>query len=529
MATNRRRAPGSARRRLVAIVVVAGAVVLGAIGAPWYVNRVEDDLTSRVLARAGDVSEAINGVSVSGQNVTLFCTEPVTRPSELSDGIADVRGVRSVDVDRSCRITRAPTVGTTTESPDGTTPTTVPPDVTLPVTDIVDEVTVTVDEVVAADPQLSYMAGLLNDSGLLTAVDAPDGITVLVPIDAAFDELGADQLSNLTTDADTTATLLRHHVLTARHPITSVTTDATASDGGIELSTAAADTVLVTSDADGLLLDGLARVLDTVEVARGHVWLIDAVLVPTVEVRSPTLVVSITADQIAVSGTLPDATTVADITNALSGDGDREPVIELGVDPSVSYDAEVTSALTRLLVAVVNTVQSASITLDADGLVVAGTYTDAVDDADVDALGALAAAANATLDLVEVPAPVDSTAARAAEEIAVLVAEGNIDFAPNGTYLVSGLSTLVEVAAVIESYPELDVIVRGHTDSDGIAESNLDLSRQRASEIVAALVNLGVDADRLSAVGVGSAEPILVDGVEDKDASRRVEFAVVMR
>ena len=289
------------------------------------------------------------------------------------------------------------------------------------------------------------------------------------------------------------------------------------------------DTVLVTSDADGLLLDGLARVLDTVEVARGHVWLIDAVLVPTVEVRSPTLVVSITADQIAVSGTLPDATTVANIAEALSDDSDREPLIELGIDASVSYDAEVTSALARLLVAVVNTVQSASVTLDADGLVVSGTYTDAVTDDDIDALGALAAAANAVVDLVEVPAPIDDTAVRVAEDLAVIVAEGNIAFAPNGTYLVSGLSTLAEVAAVIDDSPDVDVIVRGHTDSDGIAESNLELSSQRASEIVAALVNLGVDSDRLSAVGVGSAEPILVGGVEDKDASRRVEFAVVMR
>ena len=528
MTRNVRRPPGSGRRRFVGLISVCGAILLGAVGAPWFIGHVEDDLTERVLARAVNVSDAINGVSVDGQNVTLFCAEPVTRPSELSDGVADLRGVRGVDVDRSCRITRAPTVGVDPETADDITPTTVPPDVTLPITDNVDDVTVTVAEVVDADPQVSFMATLLADSGLLDAVDAPDGITVVVPVDTAFDALGADQLSNLTTDIEVMTDLLRHHVLTARHPIESVTADAASNDEGTELSTAADDTVLVTVDDDGVLLDGIARVLDTIEVERGHVWLIDAVLVPTAEVRSPTLAVSITADQIAVSGTLPDDDTVTAIIEPLRGD-DRDLVIELGVDPSVSYDAERTDVLRRLLNAVVGTLASATLTLDADGLVLTGTYSEVVTDTDIDALTTVAVEVDAELDLVEVPAPVDATAVRITEELAVIVAEGNVDFAPNGTYLVSGISTLVEVAAVINANPSVDIIVRGHTDSDGIAESNLQLSQLRAESIVEALVVLGVDADRLSAIGVGSAEPILIDGIEDKDASRRVEFAVVTR
>jgi len=238
--------------------------------------------------------------------------------------------------------------------------------------------------------------------------------------------------------------------------------------------------------------------------------------------------VSITADQIAVAGTLPDDDTVTAISEPLRGD-DRDVVIELGVDPSGSYDAERTDALRRLLDAAVGTLTSATLTLDADGLVLTGTYSEAVSDTDLDALTAVAAEADAELDLVEVPAPVDQTAVRIAEELAVIVAEGNVDFAPNGTYLVSGISTLVEVAAVINENPSVDITVRGHTDSDGIAESNLQLSQLRAEAIVEALVVLGVDADRLSAIGVGSTEPILIDGIEDKDASRRVEFAVVTR
>ncbi len=38
------------------------------------------------------------------------------------------------------------------------------------------------------------------------------------------------------------------------------------------------------------------------------------------------------------------------------------------------------------------------------------------------------------------------------------------------------------------------------------------------------LIDNGIDADRLQAIGFGETQPILVDGVEDKAASRRIEF-----
>jgi outer membrane protein OmpA-like peptidoglycan-associated protein len=42
-----------------------------------------------------------------------------------------------------------------------------------------------------------------------------------------------------------------------------------------------------------------------------------------------------------------------------------------------------------------------------------------------------------------------------------------------------------------------------------------------------ALIDRGILADSITAVGFGSEQPVLVDGVEDKAASRRVEFRVV--
>ena len=52
-------------------------------------------------------------------------------------------------------------------------------------------------------------------------------------------------------------------------------------------------------------------------------------------------------------------------------------------------------------------------------------------------------------------------------------------------------------------------------------------SAVRASAVSDALIARGADDDMLTIVGLGGSEPILdADGVEDKAASRRVEFVV---
>ena len=72
------------------------------------------------------------------------------------------------------------------------------------------------------------------------------------------------------------------------------------------------------------------------------------------------------------------------------------------------------------------------------------------------------------------------------------------------------------------------ITVAGHTDSDGDADENLVLSQLRAAAVRQALVDRGVEAEAVTAEGFGSTRPVLVDGVEDKAASRRVEFQVAV-
>jgi len=84
------------------------------------------------------------------------------------------------------------------------------------------------------------------------------------------------------------------------------------------------------------------------------------------------------------------------------------------------------------------------------------------------------------------------------------------------------------------------IVVEGHADSTGTDEHNLKLSQDRSLEVVRqSLAALGngdgaVDArgcflDLLSASGRGNRDPFLVEGVEDRDRSRRVVFKIRVR
>jgi len=86
-----------------------------------------------------------------------------------------------------------------------------------------------------------------------------------------------------------------------------------------------------------------------------------------------------------------------------------------------------------------------------------------------------------------------------------------------------------ELQKAVTFFSENDSVssqIQGHTDTSGDAEFNLGLSQARADSVKQFLVDNGIAGDRLEAVGFGETQPILIDGVEDADASRRIEFVV---
>jgi len=72
--------------------------------------------------------------------------------------------------------------------------------------------------------------------------------------------------------------------------------------------------------------------------------------------------------------------------------------------------------------------------------------------------------------------------------------------------------------------PDANALIEGHTDTVGPSEPNQRLSDRRANAVRVYLISQGVDGTRLTAEGFGESQPVLVDGVEDEVASRRIEF-----
>lgn len=106
-----------------------------------------------------------------------------------------------------------------------------------------------------------------------------------------------------------------------------------------------------------------------------------------------------------------------------------------------------------------------------------------------------------------------------------VLALDNIEFeTASATISAAGQETLQTAVAFFETNPDVGALIEGHTDSDGSDETNQELSQARADAVLAFLVDAGLDADRFEAIGFGETQLILVDGVEDADASRRIEF-----
>ena len=86
--------------------------------------------------------------------------------------------------------------------------------------------------------------------------------------------------------------------------------------------------------------------------------------------------------------------------------------------------------------------------------------------------------------------------------------------------------TLDEIAKLLRAQPALNVVIVGHTDSQGAYDYNMSLSQRRAAAVAAALVSgYGIAQARLRTAGVGYLAPVGSNASEDGRAlNRRVEL-----
>ncbi len=136
----------------------------------------------------------------------------------------------------------------------------------------------------------------------------------------------------------------------------------------------------------------------------------------------------------------------------------------------------------------------------------------------------------------------DKRAAQAAADLAafasvkqeargmVITLSGSVLFVTNHSDLLPGAQVkLNEVAAALTKQDaESKIIVEGHTDSQGEASYNQDLSQRRAQSVRDYLVSRGIAADRVTAQGFGLTRPIADNASpEGRANNRRVEIVVL--
>lgn len=89
-------------------------------------------------------------------------------------------------------------------------------------------------------------------------------------------------------------------------------------------------------------------------------------------------------------------------------------------------------------------------------------------------------------------------------------------------------NTLTKLAEVLTKYPDTNLFVTGHTDSDGSDQYNLTLSYNRANAVSSYLQSLGVPSNRFTVKGEGEMYPIADNSTTDgKAKNRRVELAII--
>ena len=106
-----------------------------------------------------------------------------------------------------------------------------------------------------------------------------------------------------------------------------------------------------------------------------------------------------------------------------------------------------------------------------------------------------------------------------------------LEFRSNSSKLSARLKpNLDHLVRFMENYPQFKLIIEGHTDADGDADANMQLSQERAQRIQDYMLRKGgFDPARINSTGYGETRPLVPNDTEENKAqNRRVEFKLVV-
>ncbi|WP_323716633.1 OmpA family protein [Paracoccus aminovorans] len=107
--------------------------------------------------------------------------------------------------------------------------------------------------------------------------------------------------------------------------------------------------------------------------------------------------------------------------------------------------------------------------------------------------------------------------------------ESEIGFEPNKSLIAGDPGpTLARLAETMTLCADFRIEVGGHTDSQGSAGFNAELSRSRAQAVLTAMKEAGIDTANLTAKGYGESRPVAENDTDaGREANRRIEFTLL--
>jgi len=126
------------------------------------------------------------------------------------------------------------------------------------------------------------------------------------------------------------------------------------------------------------------------------------------------------------------------------------------------------------------------------------------------------------------PPPVEDKAAKAFDMAKSEFLEENIYFAFDKSNLDDkAQATLKKNAEFLKTYPNVYTTIEGHTDERGTAEYNLALGERRAESAKSFLVDMGIEAYRISTVSYGEERTVCTEKNEECWAKNRRDNFVI--